>query len=117
MGWTRQTNNGSFEIAELILGGIIPIILIVIGTIGNILCINYLLQRKHRRSRSTYIYLIFLCLTDTLSLYQWNLDHSVMIIDSERQMTTKSLFLCRSIAFLSFLYITFISHISHTCFY
>jgi len=97
-----QTNDGSFEIAEMVFGGILPIILIIIGTIGNILCINYLLQRRQRRSRSTYIYLIFLCLADTLSLYQWNLDYVVMEFGDGKPLSNRSLFLCRSIAFLSF---------------
>lgn len=116
MSWARKTDDGSYEIAEMILGGIIPIILIVIGTIGNILCINYLLQRKQRRSRSTYIYLIFLFIADTLSLYQWNLNYVVMEFGNGKQLSDESLFLCRSIAFLSFytlhlsaIFLTFVS--------
>jgi hypothetical protein len=102
MSWIRQTDDSSFEIAELIFGGILPLILIVIGTVGNILCVNYLLQRKHRQSRSTYIYLIFLCLADTLSLYQWNLNYIFIQFGNGTQLSDKSLFLCRSIGFLSF---------------
>ncbi|UJR25334.1 hypothetical protein I4U23_006684 [Adineta vaga] len=100
--WTKQINDRSFEIAELILGGIIPILLIFIGTISNLLCIFCLLCRKHRRIRSTYIYLIFLFLADTFSLYQWNLNDIFMQFNNGTQLTNKSLFLCHSIAFLSF---------------
>jgi len=116
MSWIRKTTDGAFETAELIVGGIIPIGLIIIGTIGNLLCVNYLLQRKTRQTRSAYIYLIFLCLSDTLSLYQWNFDYIVMIIGNRKSLTVKSLFLCRSIAFLSFytlhlsvIFLTFVS--------
>jgi hypothetical protein len=70
MPWVQKTDDELFEIAELIFGDILPIILIIIRTIGNILCINYLLHRKYRRSRSTYIYSICLFLADNLSLYQ-----------------------------------------------
>jgi hypothetical protein len=101
MLWIR-TYNGPFETAEMILGGIIPIILIIIGTLGNFLCILYLLQHKHRRSPSTYIYLTFLFLVDTLSLYQWNLNYIVMEFNNGTPLSDKSLFLCRIIAFLSF---------------
>jgi hypothetical protein len=62
MSWVRQTDDRSFEIAKMILSSILPIIIIIIGAIGNILCIHYLLQRKQRRSRSTCIYLIFIFL-------------------------------------------------------
>jgi len=102
MNWIREENDGSFQIAEMIFGGILPIILIIIGTIGNLLCINYLLQRKHKQTRSAYIYLIFLCLTDTLSLYQWNLNYIFIQFGNGQQLANKSLFFCRSIAFLSF---------------
>lgn len=102
MGWVRKIDSQVFEIIEMILGGIIPIILIVIGTIGNILCINYFLQRRYRQQQSAYIYLIFLCLADTLSLYQWNLNYIVMEFTNGEQLSDRSLFLCRSIAFLSF---------------
>lgn len=101
MSWIRKIDPQPYEIAELILGGILPIILMVIGTIGNILCVNYLLQRRHRERRSAYIYLICLCFSDTLSLYQWNLDH-VVIQFGEKQLSDRSLFLCRSSAFLGF---------------
>ena len=102
MSWVREKDNGPYEIAEMIFGGIIPTILIIIGTIGNILCIICLLRRKHRRSPSTFIYLIFLFLADTLSLYQWNLNYIVAQFGNGNQLSNESLFLCRSIAFLSF---------------
>ena len=102
MPWIRKIDPQAFEIVEMVVGGIIPIILIVIGTIGNLLCVNYLLQRRHRQRQSAYIYLIFLCLADTLSLYQWNLNYIVMQFTDGKQLSDRSLFLCRSIVFLSF---------------
>ena len=102
MDWKRQTNDGSFEVAEKIFGGFIPLILIIFGTIGNAICIVYLVQSSFRRSRSTNIYLICLFAVDTLSLYQWNLNHAVMELGHHQPLSEKSLFLCRSVAFLSF---------------
>ena len=102
MSWIRERNDSSLEIAERIVGGIIPLILIIVGTIGNSLCVFYLFQRIYRRSPSTNIYLIFLFLSDTVSLYQWNLNYIVMEFSNGEQLSNRSLFLCRSIAFFSF---------------
>jgi hypothetical protein len=103
MSWIRQRNDNSLEIAERIVGGIIPLVLIIVGTIGNSLCVFYLFQRIYRREPSTNIYLIFLFVTDTVSLYQWNLNYIVMEFSSDgEQLSNRSLFFCRSIAFFSF---------------
>ena len=102
MSWIRQRNDGSLEIAERIFGGIIPLLLIIVGTIGNSLCVFYLFQRIYRRTPSTNVYLIFLFVSDTVSLYQWNLNYIVMEFGAGKQLSNQSLFLCRSIAFLSF---------------
>jgi hypothetical protein len=100
--WTRNPNPGSYETAELIVSGIIPLILIVVGTFGNLLYIAILLKKQNRKT-STNIYLIFLCIMDTLSLYQWNLSDLVYeFTGGKQQITNQSLFLCKSGAFLSF---------------
>ena len=62
--WTRQVDPYPYELIEFIVSGIIPICLIVIGTLGNLLCIVILLN-KENRGTSTNIYLIFLCVMDT----------------------------------------------------
>ncbi|CAF0743051.1 unnamed protein product [Adineta ricciae] len=102
MPWPRKTDNRPFQTVELVFAGVIPIILIIIGTMGNFLCIFCILCRQRRRGRSTYIYFIFLFLSDTLSLYQWNLNYIIMEFNDRIQLSDQSLFLCRSIAFLSF---------------
>ena len=100
--WTRQNDPQSFETIELIVNGIIPIILIVLGTSGNMLCIVILLKKQHRQL-STNIYIIFLCMMDTLSLYQWNLSYIVYTLRGGKQkITDQSLFLCKWGEFLSF---------------
>jgi hypothetical protein len=100
--WTRNPDAGSYETAELIVSGIIPIILIVVGTFGNLLCILILLKKQNRKT-STNIYLIFLCTMDTLSLYQWNLSYILFqFTGGKLQITNQSLFLCKAGEFLSF---------------
>ena len=100
--WTRQNDPQSFETIELIVNGIIPIILIVLGTSGNMLCTVILLKKQHRQL-STNIYIIFLCMVDTLSLYQWNLSYIVYTLRGGKQkITDQSLFLCKWGEFLSF---------------
>lgn len=100
--WMRQTDSKPFETIELIVSGIIPIILLVLGTSGNILCTVILLKKRHRQL-STNIYILFLCIMDTLSLYQWNLSYAMYELTGGKQkITDQSLFLCKWGEFLSF---------------
>lgn len=100
--WIRETNTHPYELIERIVGGIIPIILIVCGTIANGLCIIHLSRRLHRRSQSTNAYLISLFIMDTLSLYQWNLNNISIASQSGQALADRSFFFCRSIVFLTF---------------
>ena len=100
--WILKEDPGLYQTAELIVAGIIPTFLLVGGTIGNLLSIIILLRKDNRRT-STNIYLIFLCLMDTLSLYQWNLNYIVYeFTDGVHDILNHSLFLCKSGLFLSF---------------
>jgi hypothetical protein len=100
--WVRKVDSGPYEIAEFIISGVIPIGLIVIGTLGNLLSTCILLNKQNRRT-STNVYLIFLSIMDTLSLYQWNLSYTVFTFTGGRlQITNQSLFLCKWGEFLSF---------------
>lgn len=74
--WHRKTDPSPYEIAEFVISGVLPIGLIVVGTIGNLMSILILLLKDNHRI-STNIYLIFLCIVDTISLYQWNLSQTI----------------------------------------
>ncbi|CAF1093441.1 unnamed protein product [Rotaria sordida] len=100
--WYRQEDVHPYETVELIVSGIIPIILIVIGTFGNLISIVILLNQQNRGT-STNIYLIFLCLMDTISLYQWNLNHVMYTFtNGTKQIWGQSVFLCRLGQFFAF---------------
>ncbi|UJR27698.1 hypothetical protein I4U23_008975 [Adineta vaga] len=100
--WTRKQDVYPFETIELVISGILPIVLIVFGTIGNLLSIIILLNKENRRT-STNIYLIFLCLMDTISLYQWNLANTlVSFINNQRQIWGNSVILCKLSQFFAF---------------
>lgn len=49
---------------------ILPVILMIAGTLGNMIAF-YVLTRKKLRSQSTMLYFASLTVVDTLSLYQW----------------------------------------------
>jgi hypothetical protein len=49
---------------------ILPIILTITGTIGNLLAL-YVLTRQRLRVYSTMLYFASLTIVDTISLYQW----------------------------------------------
>jgi hypothetical protein len=114
--WKRKLDPRPYEIAELIVSDVIPIILIVIGTSGNLLS-TFILLKKENRHTSTNVYLIFLCIMDTLSLYQWNLSYVLYTFTGGKlQITNQSLFLCKFGEFLSFytlhtsaMFLTFVS--------
>lgn len=100
--WIRKHDSYGFEIAEFIVSGIIPLGLIIIGTVTNCFSIFVLVQKEHRKS-STNIYFVFLCLMDTLSLYQWNFQYMIFEFTYEtNQVINQSLFLCKSGIFLAF---------------
>jgi hypothetical protein len=100
--WAVKMDPEPYQTIELFVSGIIPLVLIVVGTFGNLLCVAILLKKANRRT-STNIYLIFLCIMDTLSLYQWNLDYLAYTFSGGRQqITDHSLFLCKWGTFLSF---------------
>ncbi|CAF1535157.1 unnamed protein product [Didymodactylos carnosus] len=96
--WSPPVKSAAWNRAEFIVAGILPVSLVVFGTISNLLSVTILATKESRKS-STNIYLIFLCIVDTLSLYQWNLDYAVAEFTG-LQISQRSLFLCKSIEFL-----------------
>ena len=64
---------------EYIVGlfnSIVPVVIIVVGTLFNVLTMLVVLISSVRlANRSLSVYVIFLAIVDTLSLYIWNLDH------------------------------------------
>ena len=49
---------------------VLPVVLMLMGTIGNMVAF-YVLTRKKLRTQSTMIYFASLTIMDTMSLYQW----------------------------------------------
>jgi hypothetical protein len=100
--WVRTQNTAPYETAELIVSGIIPMFLIVIGTFGNLISVIILLNKENRHA-STNIYLVFLCLMDTISLYQWNLSNAMYTFtNGQRTIWGQSVFICKLSEFFSF---------------
>lgn len=56
--------------------GIWSILLVCLGTCSNLLCL-YVCTRKKMRKVPTFIFLAFITITDTISLYGWNLNHFI----------------------------------------
>lgn len=54
--------------------GLYCFLLIILGTIGNLLTI-YICLRRRLRSYTTFIFISFMCFCDSISLYVWCLDH------------------------------------------
>ena len=100
--WVPKVDSPNYQLLEFFIAGIIPTIFLVVGTIGNLVSI-FILLKKDNRQKSTNIYLIFLCVMDTIFLYQWNLDYVVFqYSQGTKQILTQSIFLCRWVVFFSF---------------
>jgi hypothetical protein len=105
-----QLNETSFEITiydndETILNtiSIIDLVIIIIGTIGNLTSF-YLLRRKRILNVSSMRYLASLTLTDTVCLYGWYLSSVYRQLSSEQVMRIENIntIFCKFISYISF---------------
>jgi hypothetical protein len=82
---------------------IYALILILVGTVGNLLTIITLLRRNLRRL-VTIRYLIVVSICDTLSLYGWNLNnfYKFNISLQNDNLEELSLIHCRAVSFMTF---------------
>jgi hypothetical protein len=79
------------------------LILVIVGTLGNLLTIIILCRRNLRRY-VTMRYLIAVSVCDIISLYGWNLNHfyKFTISHTNENLEELSLIHCRIISYLSF---------------
>jgi hypothetical protein len=79
------------------------LVLIIVGTVGNLLTIIVLLRRQLRRF-VTARYLVIVSICDTVSLYGWNLNnfYKFSISTENSNIEDLSLIHCRLISFLTF---------------
>ena len=82
---------------------IYALVLIIVGTLGNLLTIIVLL-RKNLRRLATIRYLIVVSICDTISLYGWNLNnfYKFTISSNNDDLEELSLTNCRFISFMTF---------------
>jgi hypothetical protein len=82
---------------------IYALLLIIVGTVGNVLTIVVLLRRNLRRF-STGRYLISVSLCDLISLYGWNLNnfYKFNLSATNQNIEDLSLIHCRIISFVTF---------------
>lgn len=82
---------------------IYALVLIIVGTVGNLLTIIVLLRRNLRRL-VTIRYLILVSIFDTVSLYGWNLNsfYKFNISSNQDNLEEISLVHCRLISFMTF---------------
>lgn len=84
---------------DLIIG-YLCLINVVIGVSGNSLCFIVFQSNKDLRKMSYAIYLSFCAITDTLSLFTWNLDYFIQLYSIRIEYT--NLFNCRLFSFLQY---------------
>jgi hypothetical protein len=79
----------------------IPLIIIFIGVVGNISSLFIYRTSKEMKKMSSMMYLSFLAVSDTLSLFQWNLDHYLRPNFGFRSAHL-SVFMCKIVSFTQF---------------
>ncbi|CAF1019757.1 unnamed protein product [Adineta ricciae] len=99
-GQTKATTQHLFVIHCL---SIYALVLIIVGTTGNLLTIIVSL-RRHLRRFVTVRYLIFVSICDIISLYGWNLNNFYKFHVSPNQSNIEDISLvhCRVISFMTF---------------
>ena len=81
--------------------GVYSMIILVIGTIGNV-CASLVCLRKSLRETPTFVFIFFELISDTISLYFWNVDHYLLAFHFY-QIEDINIHLCR---FASFFQVT-----------
>ena len=77
--------------------GIYSILILLIGSLGN-LCASLACTRKSLRKTPTFVFIGFALISDTVSLYFWNIDHYLLAFESY-QIEDVSIFFCRFATF------------------
>ena len=101
----NETNNAmkSDHFKEVIefIGSCIPLVIIVIGLIGNTISFFVFTFDEKMKTINSMIYLSFISITDTLSLFVWNLNH-FLFPHFKIQIEFLSLFNCKLFVFLQY---------------
>ncbi|CAF0825233.1 unnamed protein product [Adineta steineri] len=100
---TTQVSKTSHYLFIIHYLSIYALVLIIIGTVGNLLTIIVLL-RRHLRRFVTVRWLIAVSICDIISLYGWNLNNFYKFNVSSRNSNIEdiSLFHCRFISYMTF---------------
>ena len=78
-----------------------PLVIIFIGIIGNSASFLIFRFEKELRAMSSMVYLSFCCITDTLSLFTWNLNH-FLLPNFDLAMEDFNIHTCRFFQFLQY---------------
>lgn len=79
----------------------LPLALIIVGTIGNSIIFLVFRFSKKFKYMTSMIYLSFISITDTISLYEWNLNHFLLFI-GKNWLEEQSEFMCRFTPYFQF---------------
>ena len=66
--WYVKQDPEPYETIELVISGIIPLIYIVVGTLGNLLCVVILLRKQNRKTSTKCLFNISVYYGYTITL-------------------------------------------------
>lgn len=95
------SNPDSFKKSFDLVIAYLSLSIIILGLIGNMACFCIFRCNKQMRKMSTNVYLSYCSITDTLSLFVWNLDHFLIPL-TNIEMEAISLFACRLLSFIQY---------------
>ncbi len=90
-----MNENTRNDIAKVI--GVYSMIILVVGTVGNI-CAAFVCFKKSLREIPTFVFTGFQLISDTISLYFWNIDHYLLAFHSY-QIEDVNIQLCKFATF------------------
>jgi hypothetical protein len=79
----------------------IPLFIILMALVGNTICFTVFTFNEKLKEINSMVYLTFVSITDTLSLFVWNLDH-FLEINFKYRIEYVSLFSCKFFVFLQY---------------
>jgi hypothetical protein len=100
----KSVNQGDEEIFQsvfYVIFSYVPLGIIASGLIGNSLCFILFRFHKHFKRMTPMVYLSFVAITDTLALFEWNLDH-YLILNTGFSIGGLSEFTCHVYTFVQY---------------
>jgi len=98
---TLSSNINQFKNTFTVIISYIPLFIILMALVGNMICFAVFTFNKKLKEINSMVYLSFVSITDTLSLFVWNFDH-FLEVNFKLKIEYLNLFNCKFFVFLQY---------------